>query len=344
MSLRLSEKWFRRALWLIAILFAFFLIRLGGLIVSDLPMIAPAPSLESFMDPREATRVKAAIALAQTAIRAANAALETENLQLQTKQHTYLNARDTFANWLATRSATDQASQNSELIIRTQALDNLKADEQASELIVANSQKDKLAASQNLTAAQTLYSQLLASSQKKWAVSQHHEELRVFGIRLSLTLPLLVLAGFLFSKNRKGKYWPFVWGFCGFALFTFFVELVPYIPSYGGYVRYGVGVLLVLVLGRYLIHALQTYLATQRIKEQLPEPERHKNVDYDLAQKRLTQGICPSCERPIKLNDASGNFCKDCGICLFDHCDHCHARKNAFAHFCHHCGEPGSVG
>ncbi len=341
MSLRLSEKWFRRALWLIAFLFAFFLIRLGGLVVADLPMVAAAPILESFMKPKQTAQVKASMELAQTAISAANTALDTENLQLQTKQHNYLNARDTFANWLATRTTTDQTSQNSELILRTQSLDNLKADEQASELIVANSQRDKLAATQSLTAAQNTYAQLVADAQKKWTLSQRHEELRVFGIRLSLTLPLLVIAGLLFSKKRKTKYWPFVWGFCWFALFTFFVELVPYIPSYGGYVRYGVGVIIVLLLGRYLIQALQRYLAQQQAKEQLPEQERHKIVDYDLAQKRLSQSICPACERSINLNDSSGNFCKDCGICLFDQCNNCHARKNAFAHFCHSCGRSG---
>ena len=44
-SNRLPEKWFRRGLWLVAFVFAGFLIGLGGKIVGDLPQAAPYKEL-----------------------------------------------------------------------------------------------------------------------------------------------------------------------------------------------------------------------------------------------------------------------------------------------------------
>ena len=168
--------------------------------------------------------------------------------------------------------------------------------------------------------------------------------MRVFLYRLLLTLPLLVAAGWLFARRRQSPYWPFVWGFIFFALFAFFVELVPYLPSYGGYVRYLVGIVLTVLIGRQAIVGMRTYLERQRAAEALPEAERRHVLAYDVAHARLAKGICPGCERPADLKDAARNYCMHCGICLFDICAGCGARKNAFARHCHACGCPAGDG
>ncbi len=169
------------------------------------------------------------------------------------------------------------------------------------------------------------------------------QELRVFLYRLAITLPLLAVAGWLFAKKRGSAYWPFVWGFIFFALFAFFVELVPYLPSYGGYVRYVVGIVLTAIVGRFAIISLQRYLARQKAAEALPDAQRRETLRYDSAVARLGKGVCPGCERPVDLKDAQVDFCPHCGIGLFDRCGHCAARKSAFARFCFACGTPANV-
>ena len=49
-GLRLSEKWFRRGLWLVALVFAGFLIGLGGAVVGDLPRVEAPLQLDDYLD------------------------------------------------------------------------------------------------------------------------------------------------------------------------------------------------------------------------------------------------------------------------------------------------------
>ncbi len=337
-SLRLSEKWFRRGLWLVALVFASFLIGLGGTIVGDLPQVETQLTVDDFLDPSAAQALRGQLRTQNQAQEAAETAQEQAQLQLRKARSQTLVARETFNNWLSTRSVTQRQDQDPEVIERTRALESLKATELQAQQAVQAQQQAALDARQAAAASQQRLSAMEADGQVMLTAELRKVELRVFMYRLALTLPLLALAGWLFVKKRKGTYWPFVWGFIFFALFAFFVELVPYLPSYGGYVRYVVGIAMTALVGRYAIVSLNRYLERQRMTEQMPDQERRKELSYDVALARLAKSVCPGCERPVDLKNETIDFCPHCGIGLFDHCGVCTTRKSAFAHFCHACG------
>ncbi len=337
-SLRLSEKWFRRGLWLVALVFASFLIGLGSTVVSDLPQVERVRQLDDFIDKQRAEPLRATIKTSEAAELQAARELDQIQLQLNAAQQASRNARETFANWLSTRRATALPDQDAELIARTKALDAFKQKEEELQRKVNAQQQITLDARQGEQRARIALSELERDAQIKLEAEYRRVELRVFAYRLALTLPLLVVAGWLFVKKRKSTYWPFVWGFIFFALFAFFVELVPYLPSYGGYVRYVVGIVLTVLVGRYAIVALNRYLARQKLAEQQPDQVRREELSYDTALARLAKSVCPGCERPVDLKNNEIDFCPHCGIGLFDHCGNCDTRKSAFSKFCHACG------
>jgi hypothetical protein len=340
-SLRLSEKWFNRGLWLLALVFASFLIGLGGTVVDDLPRVEHTLSLDEFMDPAATAASRAALKAAQQASEGAGTALEQAQLQAQVAARASQSARETFDNWLATRHATQRPEQDPELIARTRALDQLKERERVVQQQVDKQDQIALDARQAAEAAQKRLDALETDAQQRLQSAQRRAELRVFGYRLALTLPLLLIAGWLFARQRKSSYWPFVWGFIFFALFAFFVELVPYLPSYGGYVRYVVGIVVTVLVGRYAVQALQRYRERQKLVEQQPDTVRRDELSYDTALARLAKGVCPGCERPLDLKNPAIDFCPHCGIGINDHCGRCNTRKSAFAKFCHACGAVG---
>lgn len=342
-SLRLSEKWFRRGLWLVALVFAGFLIGLGGTIVGDLPKVEAPLQLDDFLDRPAAQALRDQVKAARKAEQDAQTALEQASLQRSKAASESRAERETYSNWLSTRSATQRSDQDPELIRRTQQLDALKQVEVTAQRALEQQQQAALDARQSAAAMQGQLNQLEADGYVKMSAERRKVELRVFLYRLALTLPLLAIAGWLFVKQRKSTYWPFVWGFIFFALFAFFVELVPYLPSYGGYVRYVVGIAITAVVGRYAILALNRYLERQKLAETLPDQERRKELSYDVALARLAKSVCPGCERPVDLKNEKIDFCPHCGIGLFDRCGACSTRKSAFARFCHACGTGAGV-
>lgn len=337
-GLRLTEKWMQRALWLVAFVFAGFLIGLGSLIVAGVRDVEAPLTVEGFMDPAEAGKVRAEQAAARSRLETANERLEQAVQKHGVAQSNTQSARATFNDWLATRQATARPDQDPELIKRTQAVEALEREERQALAAVQAEQQARLDADQAHDRALKRWNALEAPARQAFEQESRGLELRVFLYRLALTLPLLLAAGWLFKHKRKSRDWPFAWGFIIFALFTFFFELVPYLPSYGGYVRYIVGIALTFVAGRYAIVWLQGYLERQKQAETLPDAERRQGMRYDIAMGRLGKGVCPGCERHVDLKDERSDFCPHCGIGLFNRCTCCATRKNAFARFCFSCG------
>jgi hypothetical protein len=111
-TLRLTEKWMHRGLWLVAFVFAGFLIGLGGTVVGDLPKVEKQLSLDDYMDANASTALRNAIKAADRAGQDAQTALEQAQLKRRAAQADSAAARETFDNWLSTRHATQQAEQD----------------------------------------------------------------------------------------------------------------------------------------------------------------------------------------------------------------------------------------
>ncbi len=343
-GLRLTERWMQRALWLVAFAFAWFLIGLGGKFIDNMWTVQAPPTLEQFIDPAQRQALRSADEAAEKSQEQARALRDQAAQKLQVAQSNTRTAEDTFRNWLSTRRATANPDQDPELITRTRELDQLKATERAALAAVEAQDQALLDASQARERAAQRREELERPAREQAEHAARVHEFKVFLMRLALTLPLLLIAGWLFAKKRGSTWWPFVWGFIFFALFAFFVELVPYLPSYGGYVRYAMGIVVTVVAGRYAIVSLQRYLARQKAAEALPDLQRRGTLRYDVALSRMAKSVCPGCERGVELKDGTVDFCPHCGIGLFDRCTRCNTRKNAFARFCFSCGAPGSAG
>lgn len=337
-SLRRSEKLYRIGLWLIALLFAYFLLGLGNLVIDDLPKVEKRLKIDDFMAQPQTDEAKAALETAQSKQKQAREAEQQARLDLKETQADTLLAEEQYNTWLTTKGGPAAGVTDLEAGSRAAALDNLRAIERLALAKVQSAQRESVDANTERKRAQEKLSDLRETAKESYDDARNMQTLRVFGYRLALVLPLVIAGFYVYRKYRQGKYWPFAWGFIIFSGVTFLVELGPYLPAFGGYVYQPLALVLVVVVGRKAITGLNQYLEKQRALEAQPESERRKTLSHDMALARLAKGVCPGCERAAELNNEKVDYCSHCGLGLFNKCTSCSSRKSTFAKYCQSCG------
>lgn len=340
-GVRVPERAYRIVLWAVSVIFAGFLIGLGNLVIGDLPQVESTLTQDQFVESTAAAQVRAELATIEQRRGALEDRLEIARLQLDQAQKASRTGTETFQAWIATRTATTNPQQDPEVIARTRALEQLKGNERALQAGIAGIENELAPLRQREDALLTRQAQMREDAYPAYERALFWQELRIFAMRLAITLPLLVIGAWMMLKKRQSEYWPLMRGFVLAAVFAFFVELVPYLPSYGGYVRYAVGIALTVIAGHFLIKNMRAYLEKRAEVERQAEEDRRKLVSHDEAFKKMAAKVCPGCDRPIAAMEGSEtNFCVHCGMTLFNHCTSCDARKMAFFRFCMACGAP----
>lgn len=339
------ERLVRMAQWLIALLFAFFLIRVGAAILADLPLLTKPPQAETFLSTPPITTLEAKLRPLAAERQRLQEQLNSLGQRQEVARQAYESGKASFDTWRAARTATEQSAQNMEVVARARQLDTqlqvrqqLRVEQQALE-----SQRDALQGQVAPMEAQLAL--LKGQAERRFSRARERAERHVFGLRLLLVGPLLAVAVWQFRRYRTSVHWPFVFGLLIFAIYAFFFELVPYLPSFGAYIRYGVGALLTFVVGRALIRWLQAYLVEKQQEQAAPQEQRQRQIRYEKALQSLSHRQCPSCERQLSAKDGSlPNFCMHCGLVLQLDCPRCAFHHLSFFPYCPSCGlNQGSV-
>ncbi|MGQ9863911.1 MAG: hypothetical protein ACUVRD_05465 [Bacteroidia bacterium] len=259
-------------------------------------------------------------------------------------------AQEAFDNWLRAQRNIRSPGTDKELDQRMQQVQNAHAIllswENRRRLLEA--QRESLHAQLNHVhkTHQRLYEKALQAYQEQKALY----DLRIFLLRLLITFPLLGLGIFWAVRKRQSPYWPLYRGILWAGVIVFFWKLYPYLPDYGYYVRYGVGLGLAVGGGYYVLREIQRYLQARQSLQKETATHKLKRLELDKVIDYYRQQMCPSCERKLALKpweapllaDAPLQnmpmYCRYCGTALYTKCKACGKVTPALFPYCMHCG------
>jgi predicted RND superfamily exporter protein len=350
------ERTSRIIYFTISTMLCFFLVLLSNRIIDDIDRLTESPMQDQFENKtarKELDKKMEMMAIEVDNLNNKKALLEKT---IATAKENYTNEKQSFDNWLQTRKTLGSPDKDQEVISRAKQLDEFYKIEQEwrAQLNAKQTELDQKEKEQALI-QQKIDKEILVGS-VKYDKAYKQYELKVFLIRLLFVGPILALGIFFFIRYRRHKFWPLFFGFTLFSIYTFFFGLVPYLPSYGGYVHYAVGIILSLGLGYYAIKTIRQFIEQKQAELKISTQERAKNVQTEVAEKAIDNHFCPSCgkdflikkwETPTKNNDSEvyklvTNYCRHCGLELFKNCSSCGNKNFAHLPFCASCGEPSS--
>ena len=357
--MEINDKKFNRTkrilFTIISVVLAILLIALSYRIMYDLDSAVKSPSYEEYFSEQQEKEMLKPVEKLTKEYESILKSEQNLGIIIETAEKQKSDEQASFENWNKARGTLGSPSHDKEVISRLKRIDELQVVVQGwvakrdslNEVKSAITEKENVIY-KDIEKAKEEASRIYYSDLKFYS-------LKVFGVRLLFVTPILLLGVYFFIKKRKSKFSSLYMGFSLFALYAFFFGLVPYLPSFGGYIRYTVGILLTLGLGYYAIKQLFVYQEKRKSEMKQSVQVRTKLMQGEIASKSFENHVCPSCGKDfiIKgwevLDSAAptltarpampSNYCRYCGFQIVKKCSKCNQDNYAHLPFCVNCGD-----
>ena len=353
-----NKKLARTSRWvnyLIAAILCLFLIALANRVMWDVDDWKERPQISEFENQESKDALDQEINKIEKNRNALTVERDDYQRTLNLVKQQNRDAKQSYDNWLMARSTIGSPDEDPEIREKLAELDEIAKVERDWNEKVVEIQTKISELSRERDAIENQKSEELEAAYALKREADRKYDFNIFLIRLVIVLPILLIAIWFIFRFRKHKYWPLFLGFVLFAFYAFFVGLIPYLPSYGGYIRFTVGIILSILLGIYFINKIRGFI--ERKKNELKESttDRAKKVKYETAEKAFDDHMCPSCgkdfivrnweraknkKNPLENFSFVTNFCRFCGLELFKKCNNCNHDNYAHLPFCSNCGDP----